>query len=198
MKNIDQGGVTRVVIDPGEYYVTNKREIISTLLGSCVSACLYDPVSRVIGMNHFLLAYQSQTLRPELESEEGRYGLYAMELLINSMMKLGAVKSRLQAKCFGGGNVLLVRTGGGKAQTVGDVNVEFIKAFLNKENIPIVAADLGGNAGRNIHFVAEDFAVYVKPITMNMKQHIVEEERRYWKKNIELQQQEKQSKVDYW
>ena len=100
----------RIIIDPGEFYVSNKQEVISTLLGSCVAACLYDPVNKVIGMNHFLLAYKHHSFdKPVIESEEGRYGLQSMELLINGMMAKGASRLNIKAKCFGGGDVLHIR-----------------------------------------------------------------------------------------
>ena len=100
-------GLPRIIIDPGESYVTKKDEIISTLLGSCVAVCLYDPVNRVIGMNHFLLAQQHSAHNAALlGSEGGRYGIHAMELLINQMLKQGAQRIHLKAKAFGGGDVL--------------------------------------------------------------------------------------------
>ena len=100
-------GLKRFTIDPGEYHVASGNVVISTLLGSCVAACLWDPVKRLIGMNHFLLANQrySKSLSV-IQSEAGRYGIHAMELLINAMLKAGADRANLQAKAFGGGNVL--------------------------------------------------------------------------------------------
>lgn len=93
----------KIIIDPGEFYVSTKQEVISTLLGSCVAACLYDETTRIIGMNHFLLAYRHHSFsKPTIESEEGRYGMYAMELLINTMMAKGARREKLKA------NVLVV------------------------------------------------------------------------------------------
>lgn len=198
MKVFPHQNTQRIVIDPGEYYVTNKPEVISTLLGSCVSACLYDPVKRIVGMNHFLLAYQHHSHgRSIIEADEARYGLFAMELMINAMLKLGANKQKLQAKCFGGGNVLHVKTDL-KNKTVGEVNVEFIKAYLAKENIPMVASNLGGNIGRTVYFMAEDFSVYVKPITISQMAPLEIEERRYWQKNLQQQKREQKSHADFW
>jgi len=179
----------RIIIDPGEYYVSRHPEVISTLLGSCVSACLYDPVNRIIGMNHFLLAYRHHAAHmPVIESEEGRYGLYAMELLINEMMKQGASRQNLKAKCFGGGNVLSLGTDKSNRQTVGEVNVEFIKEYMAKENIPMLSACLGGDVGRYVHFVGSDFSVFVKKIDRQQQQLLEKEERRYWKKNLDVNQ----------
>lgn len=188
----------RIIIDPGEYYVTRQPEVISTLLGSCVAACLYDPVNRVFGMNHFLLAYRHHAHNlPIIQSEEGRYGIYAMELLINDMMKIGANRLNLQAKCFGGGNVLKLREDKENQQTVGDVNAEFIKAFLSNENIPLVGACLGGRHGRNVHFVGTDFSVFVKKIGDKQERLLENQERRYWKQSIDAHEQT-QSGADFW
>ena len=175
----------RIIIDPGEYYVSNKQEVISTLLGSCVAACLYDPVNKVIGMNHFLLAYKHHSFsRSMIESEEGRYGINAMELLINDMMAKGANKKHLKAKCFGGGDVLHLRGDSGGRHSVGGANIDFIREFLKEENIPVIGSSLGGNRGRNVHFVGEDFSVYVKKIEQKREQLVQQKERTYWQKTI--------------
>lgn len=175
----------RIIIDPGEYYVSNKQEVISTLLGSCVAACLYDPVNKVIGMNHFLLAYKHHSFsRSMIESEEGRYGINAMELLINDMMAKGANKKHLKAKCFGGGDVLHLRGDSGGRHSVGGANIDFIREFLKGENIPVIGSSLGGNHGRNVHFVGEDFSVYVKKIEQKREQLVQQKERTYWQKTI--------------
>jgi len=186
MKALPFKNTRRIIIEPGEFYASRQAEVISTLLGSCVAACLFDPINRVFGMNHFLLAYRHQAHNtPIIESNEGRYGIYAMELLINEMMKLGANRLNLKAKCFGGGNVLKLREDGDNKKTIGDVNVLFIKEFLVKENIPMLSACLGGTIGRNVHFVGSDYSVFVKKIDSSQQQLLENEERRYWKKNID-------------
>jgi len=188
----------RIIIDPGEYYASREQVVISTLLGSCVAACLFDPVNHVFGMNHFLLAYHYHAhSQPIIQSDEGRYGIYSMELLINAMMKLGANRENLKAKCFGGGNVLKLREDRENQSTVGDVNVEFIKAFLANENIPILGQCLGGNHGRNVHFVGTDYSVYVKKIAYQQEKLLANTERYFWMKNIQEQQTIKGS-VDFW
>ena len=191
-------GTQRIVIDPGEYYVSRRPEVISTLLGSCVAACLYDPINKVFGMNHFLLAYSHHANNLSIiHSDEGRYGIYAMELLINDLMKHGAKKQNLRAKCFGGGNVLKLREDKENRETVGDVNVKFIKEFLNNENIPIVGSCLGGNRGRTVHFVGTDFSVFVKRMGEQQERQLENEERRYWKKSLDDLKQSK-SNADFW
>jgi chemotaxis protein CheD len=199
MKAVPFKTTRRIIIDPGEYYASRHPEVISTLLGSCVAACLFDPVTRVFGMNHFLLAYRHHANNlPIIESDEGRYGIYAMELLINDMMKLGATRQNLKAKCFGGGNVLRLREDKQNQETVGDVNVEFIKAFLSNEKIPILSSCLGGTHGRNVHFVGTDFSVFIKKIGETQERLLENQERSYWKKNIEDREKAKTSSAEFW
>lgn len=188
----------RFVIGPGEFHVSKQPAIISTLLGSCVAACLYDPVQRIIGMNHFLLAYRHPFLSNTLlESDAGRYGLYAMELLINDMLQQGANKLNLQAKVFGGGNVLRLRDEGLIGQTVGETNIRFVKEFLRNEGIPIVSASTGGDIGRKVHFFGSDFSVYVKPIFHADNRAIERVERFFWLKTLKQLDNAKEN-VEYW
>lgn len=178
-------GKKRVVIDQGEYYTTAKDEIISTLLGSCVACCLWDPVQRIIGMNHFLLANRrySKSL-PVIVSDAGRYGIQSMELLINKMLKMGAKRQLLKAKAFGGGNVLKSHFNGDPFFAVGEVNSRFIREFLDNENIPLVASHLGGEHGRVIHFDASDFSVYMKRIESATERELIAEEKQYFDQQI--------------
>ncbi|MDO9046157.1 MAG: chemotaxis protein CheD [Methylobacter sp.] len=192
-------GLPRVIIDPGESYVTKKDEIISTLLGSCVAACLYDPVNRVIGMNHFLLAQQHSAHNAALlGSEGGRYGIHAMELLINQLLKQGAQRIHLKAKAFGGGDVLKLGNKLRGGQSIGAVNCEFIKTFLKTEHIPLVASALGGNIGRNIFFLASDFSVYVKGIEHAEEQAVIKQEQRFLKSNTALHIPQPLDQADFW
>jgi chemotaxis protein CheD len=192
-------GLPRVIIDPGESYVTKKDEIISTLLGSCVAACLYDPVNRVIGMNHFLLAQQHSAHNAALlASEGGRYGIHAMELLINQMLRQGAQRIHLKAKAFGGGDVLKLGNELRGGQSIGAVNCEFIKTFLKTEHIPLVASGLGGHIGRNIFFLANDFSVYVKRIEHDEELAVVNQEKRFLKKNTAIHIPQPSDQADFW
>lgn len=178
--------------------MTREPVILSTLLGSCVAACLFDPINRVMGMNHFLLASKNPGNRsPVLESEAGRYGLGAMELLINGLLRHGADRPNLLAKAFGGGNVLnLANQKLPKRFNIGKLNIEFIRNFLEKDEIPLTSADLGGRIGRQIHFDGKDFSVYVKKIPMNHTQQIVSEEESYFRHT--LQRARQRSSVDFW
>ena len=121
-----------VKVLPGEYFVCGDELLIVTVLGSCIAACLWDPSVQLGGMNHFML--------PDGDASEpyGRYGSYAMELLINEMMKRGARRERIQAKIFGGGQVMRNYT----CMNVGERNVEFVEQFLATERIAIVSKDV--------------------------------------------------------
>jgi len=195
-------GKPRIIIDPGEYYVTGDDEIISTLLGSCVSACLWDPVNRIVGMNHFLLASRNAYNKvPLIQSAEGRYGVHAMELLINAMLKAGANKQLLKAKAFGGGNVLKDTEGGGEYFAIGRMNSQFITEFLRNESIPLVSSSLGADYGRVIHFTADDFSVYMKRIETTRQRQLVQQEKAYLKKQLKTQKeqsQHEQSSIQIW
>ena len=174
---------------PGEYYATNRPVMIRTLLGSCVSACMYDPVNRIVGMNHFLLSNRrySQEI-PVCLSEAGRYGIHAMELLINDLLKNGAVRKNLRAKAFGGGAIYLKPGVKDNFYCVGDVNTQFIREFLANEGIPLIAEDLGGERARIIHFFSKDYSVHVKRIGKTIPRDLTVYERKYWLKMMETQE----------
>jgi chemotaxis protein CheD len=132
----------RINIVQGEYHVSGAADFsITTLLGSCVAACINDPVARVGGMNHFLLPGED-TSSPLV----ARHGVHLMELLINGLLKKGAMRHRLEAKLFGG-----ARTMRGLGD-YGSANAKFAQEFLKREGIAIVGGSLGGEAGRRIQF----------------------------------------------
>jgi chemotaxis protein CheD len=193
----------KVTLHPGEHHVERRAQMmISTLLGSCVAACLYDPVLRIIGMNHFLLANNRYTKEmPLLASEAGRYGIYAMELLVNNMLKFGAQRRNLRAKVFGGGNVLPMVSKDDNFFAVGEVNSRFVLEFLRTERIPITGQGLGGNHGRVIHFISTDFSVFVKPIPINRTIEVEMREKNYWKKEVTEHaraEQAKEGSIQFW
>lgn len=163
-----------VKILPGEYFVTNGDKIIVTVLGSCVAVCLRDKVSGVGGMNHFLLPSDSSN-ETGLLSESARYGVYAMELLINHLLKMGARRSRMEAKVFGGGSVLR----GLKVNNIGQRNVEFVLEYLQTEEIPVVAKDLLGDYPRKVYFFPDTGNVLVKKIKSLHNTTIVDRESEY-------------------
>jgi chemotaxis protein CheD len=135
-----------VKVFPGEYYVTGKSdEVLITVLGSCVSACIRDPLIGVGGMNHFMLP-QSQSGKWGQDSEPTRFGNFAMEKLINELIKAGASRDRMEIKVFGGGNVT------DSTQAIGTQNAEFVLRFLQDEGLRCFAKDLEGNLPRRIHY----------------------------------------------
>ncbi|HEX3845026.1 MAG TPA: chemoreceptor glutamine deamidase CheD [Steroidobacteraceae bacterium] len=143
-----ENGTWMVKILPGEYYVSRSHEAISTVLGSCVSACVRDPESGLGGMNHFMLPADT-TLGPNdwLNPAVGlatRYGSHAMESLINNLLKLGAARERLEIKLFGGGRILAAMT------DVGGRNVRFIRDYMSLEGYRVAAEDLGGTQPRKV------------------------------------------------
>jgi chemotaxis protein CheD len=176
----------RIIIHPGEYRISRESIVLSTLLGSCVAVCMYDPTARVMGMNHFLLVGLRATgAGPVFRSDAGRYGIHAMELLINGLLRNGAKRSRLKAKAFGGGNVLgTCRENHQGFECVSTANVRFVREFLEQDGIPLLAADLGGNFGRQIHFAGSDFSVYVRKIQSQQTRDLIEEERHYWREGL--------------
>jgi chemotaxis protein CheD len=185
-------------LHPGEYYATGKPAELSTLLGSCVAVCLYDPYKRIIGMNHFLLAGYNLQKNGLLDSDAGRYGMGAMELLINAMLKQGAQRKHLKAKAFGGGSVLGTRMQGDMPERfqIGKVNVNFVTRYLKEDGIPLVAHHLGGDIGRQIRFESADFSVYMRRIPMRNMQRLVSEEKQYFDKT--LQQQTEDRTAEFW
>jgi chemotaxis protein CheD len=183
---------------PGEYYAANRPVVIRTLLGSCVAACMFDPVNNVIGMNHFLLSSRRYAKNlPTCMSEAGRYGIHAMELLINDMLKHGAKRANLRAKVFGGGSIYLAPDVKDNFFCVGDVNSRFIREFLKNDGIPLVAEDLGGEQARVVHFLFNDFSVHVKKIGRTTAATLVRTERQYWLRSIESQEKAK-TPVEVW
>lgn len=163
-----------VKILPGEYFATQSNTLIVTVLGSCVSACIRDRVSGISGMNHFLLPNDGNT-GENLLSESARYGVYAMEILINHLIKLGAKRENLEAKVFGGGNVLK----GFTAINVGERNAEFVMDYLKMEHIPIVAQDLLDVYPRKVYFFPETGEVLIKKIKSLHNSTILDRESTY-------------------
>ena len=143
-------GTEAVKVLPGEYFVWHEDIVIQTVLGSCVAACLCDRGAGIGGMNHFML--------PDGNDDSARYGGYAMELLINELMKRGARRSALEAKVFGGGAVI----SGMASINIGKQNVEFVQRFLSTEHIPIVSKDVLGVYPRRVAFFPASGKAMVK------------------------------------
>ena len=129
-------GQARASADPGAE--------MNTILGSCVATCLFDPVARIGGMNHFLLAEPPKSARED--TFDANYGLYLMELLVNEMLQLGAIKSRLKGRLYGGANI------NADLGAIGSANAAFAREFLASEGIETVFEDLEGSRARRIQF----------------------------------------------
>ncbi|HWA83049.1 MAG TPA: chemotaxis protein CheD [Fimbriimonadaceae bacterium] len=140
----------------GDVQVARSNVAIRTVLGSCVGVCLYDPFVQAGGMNHFMLPGDD----PE-GPYSGRYGLQAMELLLNACMSLGALPSRLQIKVFGGADMLSMLSSG---LTVSQRNIRFIQRYLDNEGFSAVAMDLGGLCAREVYFLPDTGKTLVRRI----------------------------------
>ncbi|MCX8123257.1 MAG: chemotaxis protein CheD [Spirochaetes bacterium] len=157
------------VLYPGDCYVSNKDEYIGTLLGSCVAVCLYDPVNKVGGMNHFVLpgkvvqkhTKHKMTVDDDEQKELLKYGTRAIENLIAQMEQYGQRKN-IVAKIFGGGKVLDYQT---TQYGICNMNVRIAKILLEMADIPIVSEDVGGTVARKVVFDVESGRVYCKQLT---------------------------------
>ena len=165
-----------VTIHPGEYFATADDTIISTVLGSCVAVALYDPRSCVGGLNHFMLPGE---MAPNeiTRNPNAKYGMYAMELLVNELMKLGIRKQDIRAKVFGGGAVLRFADGG--STKIPQSNIDFTFEYLEKEGIPVLASDVGGRDPRKIFLFPRTGKVLLKRIAPRLVDLVEKEEERY-------------------
>jgi len=159
-----------VSIHIGEFYSSKRPTVISTLLGSCVAACLFDPVTRVGGMNHILLPGKANMTG---FNTSARYGINAMELLINDIMKHGGNRHHLVAKVFGGAHLLSAIS---IENGVGRQNVALVEEFLQREGIRIICRNVGGHAGRKIYFHSDTGDVFLKHIQSTQLPNVAIEE----------------------
>lgn len=154
-----------VKILPGEYFVYDEDMLIMTTLGSCIAACIWDRNARVGGMNHFML--------PEGNGESGRYGSYAMELLINELLKKGASRLTLEAKVFGGGQVI----SGMNTMNVGERNTQFVMDYLKTERITVVSKDVLDVYPRKVCFLPASGKAMVKRLAPTNTEALVAQDR---------------------
>ncbi len=162
---------------PGEFYVTVNEEMIVTVLGSCVSACIRDTIFGIGGMNHFMLP-TTEGRHPsdpgsKWTSEATRYGNFAMEALINEILKNGGRRENLEVKLFGGGRVL------DHATNVGAMNIDFVREFIHTEGLSLVAEDLGDIYPRKVHYFPMTGKVKMKKLRSTHNNTIAEREIRY-------------------
>ncbi len=163
-----------VTIHPGEFYVSSADIYISTVLGSCVAVALFDPVVKIGGLNHYMLPGTFNGFKPS--DVTGRYGVYAMELLINEMLKNGAYRHNLRAKVFGGGNVL------NSTNKVGSNNARFALQFLKTEEIPIDAQDVESDIARKVLFEPTTGRVYLKKLSQTALKKVEDMEEHHLQK----------------
>ena len=145
-----------VTIFPGEHHATRERRTIATTLGSCVSVVLHDVHTHITGINHFMLPGTFGTT-PFYLTDAGRYGMYAIELLINEILRIGGRRDAFRAKVFGGATSPLWSQRA--SESVGAENVRFAMAYLEAESIPLIASDVGGSSARRIAVSTTDGSV---------------------------------------
>ena len=173
----DAENIDIIKIFSGDWYVSTKsNEMLATILGSCVSACIRDPIARVGGMNHFLLPGDENA--DNAVSDSARYGVFAMECLINGILKAGGRKDRFEVKVFGGGNVI------NNSARIGSKNAKFIRDFLHTEGYQITSEDLEGDHPRRLHYFPATGKVMMRLLRRKEDMVVVEEEARYTKEII--------------
>ncbi len=175
----DHGSFAAKIL-PGEYYVTVENEVIVTVLGSCISACIRDPVFGVGGMNHFMLPEGDQDMISQGATAATRYGNHAMEQLINDILKHGGSRKNLEVKIFGGGQVLAQMT------DVGDKNIRFITEYIATEGLRLVASDVGNIYPRKVYYFPLSGKVRMKKLRSAHNSTVIEREESY-RQNITCQ-----------
>lgn len=153
-----KSGMPTAKILPGEFYVTGHDELITTVLGSCISACVRDPKAGLGGMNHFMLPLQSKQSHSNEFGSAARYGNFAMEQMINDILRNGGHRSRLEIKIFGGGKVMKGMT------DVGKRNIAFVKEYIELEKINLLAEDVGGMYPRKVVYSPKTGKVMLKKL----------------------------------
>lgn len=160
-----------IKIISGEWHVTGEPDVmLATILGSCVSACIRDPIAGVGGMNHFLLPGDGVGSQA---GDSARYGMFAMESLINAIMRLGGQKHRFEVKVFGGGNVI------NNSARIGSRNAEFVREFLRRENFRILSEDMEGDYPRRLNYYPGTGKVMMRQLRRREDLSVVQEEQRY-------------------
>lgn len=167
---------------PGEFFVSMTPMIVYTVLGSCISACIRDPIVAVGGMNHFMLP-EPKDSATDSWGESTRYGSFAMESLINEILKRGGVKSRLEVKLFGAGKIYEGNI------DVGARNAEWVRNFLKAEGLKAEKVDLGDVHPRKVYYFTDSGRVLVKKIERIKNRTILDREAAYAARMQEVKQQ---------
>jgi chemotaxis protein CheD len=174
----DAEGKLIVKLLAGDYYVTCENEVLDTVLGSCVSACIRNPQRRVGGMNHFMLPRPSGTGSDTWDPRAGRatrYGSASMEQLINRILSFGGTRADLEVKIFGGGRVLSSLT------DVGKRNVSFVRDYLRQEGLHVASADVGSTTPRHVQYFPMSGRARVRHLTSGHGADVASTEQRYLK-----------------
>ncbi|WP_404342067.1 chemoreceptor glutamine deamidase CheD [Pseudoalteromonas mariniglutinosa] len=158
---------------PGEFYVSKNDELISTVLGSCIAACIYDQDLGIGGMNHFMLPIEKNIHLSNAHSLSCRYGNWAMEFLINEILKNGGSRSNLKVKLFGGGKIIRSMT------DIGLGNIRFANAYVSEEGLNLVSHDVGGTWPRKVLFDPKTGKVQVKRLRDLHTDHLEKREVKY-------------------
>ncbi len=161
---------------PGEYYVTRNNEIIETVLGSCISACIRDKKLKIGGMNHFMLPENSSG-QNSWNSLSTRYGNYAMEHMINDILKNGGIRKNLEVKVTGGGRMFE------SASDIGEKNIQFVKEYLSIENLSIVSEDVGDIYPRKVRYCPLTGSLKIKKLK-SVNNEVVAQEKQYSKEIV--------------
>ncbi|KZN29952.1 chemoreceptor glutamine deamidase CheD [Pseudoalteromonas sp. SMS1] len=185
VKRFWDAGRSKVVakVLPGEFYVSKNDELISTVLGSCIAACVYDEKLGIGGMNHFMLpGAQNMKEITNVHSDDFncRYGNWAMEYLINEVLKNGASRDNLKVKLFGGGKIISAMT------DIGVGNIRFAHAYVEEENLNLVSHDVGGPWPRKVVFHPQSGTAKVKKLRQMHNDTIEKREVKYLH-DIEMQ-----------
>ncbi len=163
----------KISVMAGQCYVTDKKdEILSTVLGSCIAACIRDTRLGLGGMNHFLLP-ESNSITNTTISDSMRYGAFAMEQLINEILKCGGSKKYFEIKIFGGANVIK------SSALIGTRNIHYVYQFLLKEGLSVTGQDVGGDLPRRVHYFPVTGKVKLLKLQRVSDQSVIEEEKRY-------------------
>lgn len=159
-----------IKVQPGAFCISKEKVVLTTVLGSCISACIYDPELKIGGMNHFMLPTSN------MKDDGGRsmrYGLFAMEQLINGLLRLGSRRESLQLKLTGGGDMMQGIT------SIGQQNIDFIKDYVAAEQLQVLAADFGGDQARKVAYFPQEGRMLVNRMDHRDDQRLIEEERSY-------------------
>lgn len=173
----EQHNIFSAKIGPGEYYVSSQREMITTVLGSCVSVCIHDPVAGIGGMNHFMLpdshSYDLNSWQSTPVSDGARYGNIAMERLINTIIINGGTRENLEMKVFGGSKLMEA------SYNIGFDNIVFVKQYIASEGFAILAEDTGGIYPRKLQYFPTSGRARVKKLYSMKNTTLVEREAKY-------------------